>query len=715
MPEKRTRRVIAIDTKVRGAGQLNRISKDLGKINKNVKTLSKSAQTLRRAFAFLATGFGIRALTGFADEIQLLQDRLKIFSGSTEAAAESFENLTQAARFTKTSIASLGVTYTRIALATQELGLNSEALLATTVALQQSFRLAGATIAEARAATIQLSQGLSSGQLRGQELRSVLEQNAVLANLLAKELGIARGQLIKFAEAGKITSEVVLRTISKNFDQINSDAQKLGQTFEQSLIIAFDLLKVKVSELNQSAKLNILFAKSIDFLITSIDSLTAALISLGAALAAIKLATVLGTSAGAFTKIAAAIKSAATAFNILVAGIAVASFFIIKNIDRVSKFLAIFVQKTKVKFEELAIPFDRFALRISKALGLGSDQFAKEEQAIKRREGRLKVTRDVLKQLELGYEEFLKEQNKAAKDNSFESQLARYKKAINGAVNNLSGQGLKGLKAVNAEFAKGALTYGEYLQKIADPKSQKFFDQFKEGKIDVEKLVNELAKIPNALTKIQDVLQVGLTKGLQDYIKSVGTLTEGISGVITNTFKGLEDQLVNFIRKGEFEFEKFINAILDDLARLVVRQAITRPLAGAILGGFGGAPTASADGNVFQSGNVIPFQKGGVIGGPIAFPLNSGTGIAGEAGPEAIIPLERTSDGKLGVNAQGASVEVNIINQISDAQVETEETTNEEGQRQLNVTVKRIVRDALSDGTLDKALNSNFGLNRKAG
>jgi lambda family phage tail tape measure protein len=64
-------------------------------------------------------------------------------------------------------------------------------------------------------------------------------------------------------------------------------------------------------------------------------------------------------------------------------------------------------------------------------------------------------------------------------------------------------------------------------------------------------------------------------------------------------------------------------------------------------------PTASANGNAFYGGNVIPFAKGGVVGSPMMFPMAGGnTGLMGEAGPEAIMPLKRGKGGKLGVVAE---------------------------------------------------------------
>ena len=87
----------------------------------------------------------------------------------------------------------------------------------------------------------------------------------------------------------------------------------------------------------------------------------------------------------------------------------------------------------------------------------------------------------------------------------------------------------------------------------------------------------------------------------------------------------------------------------------------------------------SANGNVFDGGNVIPFAKGGIVSSPRMFPMANGTGLMGEAGPEAIMPLKRLSNGKLGVQASAPnnSVVVNVnISGIQDARGIREASAN---------------------------------------
>lgn len=91
-------------------------------------------------------------------------------------------------------------------------------------------------------------------------------------------------------------------------------------------------------------------------------------------------------------------------------------------------------------------------------------------------------------------------------------------------------------------------------------------------------------------------------------------------------------------------FKPLENAIGSAFSSLLT--GVTAPAAGGL--GKAGAPMLSASA-------PIPFAKGGVIGSPVTFPLGRGTGLAGERGAEAILPLARGPDGRLGVAASGAS------------------------------------------------------------
>ena len=125
----------------------------------------------------------------------------------------------------------------------------------------------------------------------------------------------------------------------------------------------------------------------------------------------------------------------------------------------------------------------------------------------------------------------------------------------------------------------------------------------------------------------------------------------------------------------EDAFRKMAAAIVEDLFRiLVLEQAIAAfKTAGKVLG----FPFLNADGNAFSNGRVIPYADGGVVASPTYFPMAGGnTGLMGEAGPEAIMPLKRGKDGKLGVQAEGGGT--TIVNQTINVSTGVQQTVRTE-------------------------------------
>ncbi|MEO6609800.1 MAG: phage tail tape measure protein [Aestuariivirga sp.] len=96
-------------------------------------------------------------------------------------------------------------------------------------------------------------------------------------------------------------------------------------------------------------------------------------------------------------------------------------------------------------------------------------------------------------------------------------------------------------------------------------------------------------------------------------------------------------------------------------------SAALKPL-GNLVGDMIGKLFANADGNVLQGGRVMPFADGGIVNSPVLFPMQGGTGLMGEAGPEAIMPLARGADGKLGVKGGGTAPNITINISTPDVQ-----------------------------------------------
>tara|TARA_R100000353_G_scaffold21836_2_gene19434 strand:+ start:238 stop:1866 length:1629 start_codon:yes stop_codon:yes gene_type:complete len=156
---------------------------------------------------------------------------------------------------------------------------------------------------------------------------------------------------------------------------------------------------------------------------------------------------------------------------------------------------------------------------------------------------------------------------------------------------------------------------------------------------------------------------------LDAFKKSIKGVGDAMGDVVVKGIKGMEDALVDFVMKGTISFRNLANSIISDMVRIAIQQTITAPLTGWFKGLFG-----NADGNAFIDGKVQKYAYGGVVNKPTLFPMANGMGLMGEAGAEAILPLSRGSDGKLGVKSQGGGTNIVVNVDASGSSVEGDET-----------------------------------------
>jgi phage-related minor tail protein len=163
---------------------------------------------------------------------------------------------------------------------------------------------------------------------------------------------------------------------------------------------------------------------------------------------------------------------------------------------------------------------------------------------------------------------------------------------------------------------------------------------------------------------------------INEVTQKYGFFFDAIGQGMTNTF----DLLIKGTNDWGNSLRNIAATVLQDIAKqllkiYVIDQSISflksaiggigaGPSGGSnVLGNFNMAAAAygSANGNVFAANGIVPYAMGGIVDRPTIFPFAKGVGLMGEAGPEAIIPLKRGSDGKLGVSGgSGTSVVVNV-------------------------------------------------------
>ncbi len=150
--------------------------------------------------------------------------------------------------------------------------------------------------------------------------------------------------------------------------------------------------------------------------------------------------------------------------------------------------------------------------------------------------------------------------------------------------------------------------------------------------------------------------------------REVGTLSRSIGGGLRRAFDGLV-----------FDGMKLSDALrqvaksMADSVYGVAMKPVQDAVGGAVANGINGLLSGLfpfEKGGSFAQGRVMPFARGGVVASPTMFPMRNGRGLMGEAGPEAIMPLARGADGRLGVQAQGGGRPVSIVMNVTTPDVQ---------------------------------------------
>tara|TARA_Y100000004_G_scaffold148614_1_gene170186 strand:+ start:4219 stop:6273 length:2055 start_codon:yes stop_codon:yes gene_type:complete len=182
---------------------------------------------------------------------------------------------------------------------------------------------------------------------------------------------------------------------------------------------------------------------------------------------------------------------------------------------------------------------------------------------------------------------------------------------------------------------------------------------------------------------------------LQSFADSAFKVAEQAEQAFVSAFKGMEDALVKFVMTGKLNFKDLANSIIADLTRMLIRAAVTKPLFGALFpnlanGGVvsGGEIVPSANGNVFAKNKIVPYKMGGIVNKPTLFPMANGMGLMGEAGPEAVMPLKRGANGKLGVQSSGGVGNIVVNVDASGSSIQGDSAQGEQFGRALAAAIQ---------------------------
>ncbi len=211
-------------------GQLNnKLKQTKTELNSVSQQLNGFKSQLLGFTAIAGVSLGAKSILLDADAMTSYQARIKLVSRTNNEAKGTFRELMDISNETGNAFKSTAELYTRVYRALGDKA-NSAELLQFTRTLQQMVVVSGALPEEAKSAIIQLSQGLASGTLRGEEFNSVAEQMPIFLEVLQKSLGKTRAELRKMAEDGELTPQIILSATKEAAAEIEKQYQSMPLT-----------------------------------------------------------------------------------------------------------------------------------------------------------------------------------------------------------------------------------------------------------------------------------------------------------------------------------------------------------------------------------------------------------------------------------------------------------------------------------------------------
>lgn len=182
----------------------------------------------------VAFGAAITSIVRNGDKLNRLKGRLEAITGSADKAVSGVEGLSAIMVETGADIDTASQSFTRFTQAGKAIGATQKEVLTLTDTLLKLGRIGGGSVQELQSGAIQLGQALASGQLRGDELRSVMENLPLVTEALADSLGVSIGKLREMAEAGELTSRRVFDALLSKADETNEKFAKLPITVDMA-------------------------------------------------------------------------------------------------------------------------------------------------------------------------------------------------------------------------------------------------------------------------------------------------------------------------------------------------------------------------------------------------------------------------------------------------------------------------------------------------
>ncbi|VCC54134.1 tail length tape measure protein gp13 [Burkholderia pseudomallei] len=267
-----------------------------------VRALDAARSSIREYAQAAAAAFGVHQLIEYADEWTNLSNRLRIVTRDQIDFAVAQNDVLRIARDTRQPLDATAELYQRIANNTSHLGLTIKQVGPLVETIGKAVALSGVSADTARLGIVQLGQAFAAGQLRGQELKSVLEELPGVADAIARGMGKSSAQLKSMAEEGKLTVGNLVEALTRAAGGTDALFEKMQTTVGQTMTRLQTEIVKYIGESDQATGASARLAEGITYVADHLDGI----VKLGVSLAAGRIAVYFGQSAVAATQAATA-------------------------------------------------------------------------------------------------------------------------------------------------------------------------------------------------------------------------------------------------------------------------------------------------------------------------------------------------------------------------------------------------------------------------
>jgi len=627
----------------------DKASLSFGNLSKKLVKAAAAYATLRTAQA--AVSAGIQRVES-ERRIKFLAQSYGEVAKLTKAASDASERFGVSQTTANQALAQV---FARL----RPVGVSLEDIVSTYNGFNTAARISGATSVEASNAFTQLAQALGSGALRGDEFNSISEQVPGILTAISKESGVAQGQLRKFAAEGGITAEIVISALKRieteGVDQLNAalggPSQAIANFQNATEDVQVALTQEIIPQISEAfrglAELILNLEPAIKFIgglaagtLNQINSLIVAATKPGEVSARRDIESgLLPLNVQGAEDLFRGTGPDGTGFK----GLQEQSIELAKLRNQGKKQVLLQLMKDRLNAIDLEKLPKEIQLERPASLLLPS--------------GNNKGTGRTGSTGRTGPDP-VEEARKLAQLSRDRVQAFENQALLASAVNETERKNFQ----LNIDIAE--------LQKNAKGFAQEDVDAQIAARIALENKRNEAEAYKKTIAETAKEEADSLARFLSDFdaaFQELDAKAEAQGEKMKDVYKGIGDSIQNGVVDaltaavdGTKSLAEVASATLKDIGNMFIKLGINQLFNSlGSGGGFLGQLFGSAKGNIIAQNKVVPFAKGGIVGEPTIFPLANGTGLMGEAGPEAIMPLKRSPSGRLGVEVASTREQLN--------------------------------------------------------